>query len=87
MAHEVMIFIASNDRHIEGGRDRETVYVWGRALHESCKPGQILLMRATWQEIFDPPPQFSRMGIQVSLTVGLSGLGLGDLPYLQFFKS
>ena len=38
--------------------------------------------------IFNPPPQFSRLGIQVSLAiyVYLSGLWFGGLLHLSFFS-
>ena len=38
-----------------------------------------------YTKIFNPPPQFSRLGIQVSLAIYicLSGLWLGGLPYLS----
>ena len=39
-------------------------------------------------KIFNPPPQFSRLGIQVSLAiyVCLSGLWLGGLLHLSFLS-
>ena len=46
----------------------------------------------SWLAIFNPPPQFSRLGIQVSLAiymymyVCLSGLWLGGLLYLSFLS-
>ena len=38
-------------------------------------------------KIFNPPPQFSRVGIQVSLAiyVCLSGSWLGGLPFLSSY--
>ena len=39
-------------------------------------------------KIFNPPPQFSRLGIQVSLAISLFvWAGLGGLPYLSFSVS